>query len=545
MHHRPNLRLPSALTIAALVAAGAAPARAQETMYGSTDDSSGGSLVIVDQETAAYTLVGSPLANGPTPAIAMDSDGNVWVSNNDRNNPAGKVGVLRRLDAADGSVVATVGTITDAADQQPLRISSMEFSPTDGRLYAVIARDDNIEGAPGGKEGSIVVIDTETALATVIGSTGLSRGGLAFSADGRLWLATVEVPAGFANEVLAQINPATGAVVGTPVELSLGQGIEGMAIRPSDGTFFAVYADGSTIFTLDPVTGAQVAVGNASGSEGSVADLTFRPSPPPRFGGLLLPEKVRVKRNAKNPARSTLTAKIRLDDCCSGLALGGGGTFSVGPLSFDLSTAKTNKRGTRLLFKGEGTKILLRSGIGGTSRGSATVKVKGDLEGVVGEGDTVAFALATATFEELTIVMLDDSSFDVRRGGAFKGANLRVDSLRARIDDPGGSSVTARLGVASIPAGAGPPDVSLAIGAYGVFLSDEFAEVSGTTFTWSLPDEGVRRLVLDTTSRQIVVELADVTLGYRGGPLTIVVQLRGEEFGITVTPRVQGSSVRY
>ena len=537
----PTIALGAVLVVG--VTAGAA--EAQEIMYGSTDDSSGGSIVVVDQEDASYTVVGTALEGGPTPAIAMDSGGRLFVSNNDRDHPAGRVGVLREVDPADGSVIATVGIIRDGADDQLLRISSMEFSPTDGQLYGVVARDDNIEGGQG-KQGSIVLIDTTTAIATVVGSTGLSRGGLAFAPDGRLYLATVEDPAGFTDPVIARIDPSTGAVIGDPVVLSLGREIEGMAIRQGDGTCFAVAADGSTLYTIDPVTGTQVAVGSASGPGGSVADLTFRPAPVQLFGGVLLPQKLRLGINTKRVDRSRLVVVALLDVCClGGHQTGAGAVLDVNGLSWDLSDGRSNKKGTRVVFKEDGVKVVLRTGLGGTSRGALSVKLRRDLTGVAEEGGDVTIRLTSGDLDVAGTATLVGSRFDLRRGNTVTGPDVYVLSLRGRAEDPGGSTVKAKLGLASIPDGAGVPDVAISVGTFGQLLSGELAAVDGDRLTWSVPGQGVRRLVLDTARREVDVDLDDVTLGYTDGPLTIRVTVRTEESAVSVEPRVRGSSFKY
>lgn len=253
--------------VAALAAvlsfAGVPATQAQPVLYGSTSGNfPGGGLVgTVNQTTAQFTLLGDPTADGPLPAIAINSAGQMFGSN---NIGAGNTGVLIRIDLATGLLQGTVGPIVDTADAAGIRVSDMGFQPGTDILFGYAAN--------GAKEGSLYTINTTTGAATLVGATGLERGGMAFAPDGTLYVATVGVDH---VPVIARINPANGSVIGTPANLDQ-NGIEGLAVRPSDGVVFGTAADSDQLYTINPVTGIMTFIGD-DGAPNSVAGLAFVP----------------------------------------------------------------------------------------------------------------------------------------------------------------------------------------------------------------------------------------------------------------------------
>ncbi len=253
------------------------PAQAQSVLYGGSSGNSpgGGEFGTVNQVNADFTFRGDPTATGPLAGLAINSAGEVYGTNN-----VGANSVLIRINLITGQLLSTVGNILDSADDLPLRITDISFQPGTDVLFGIAGPADDP------KEGNLYTINLTTAEATLVGNTGLERGGLAFLPNGTLYLATVGDDV---NEVIAQINPATAAVIGTPQDLDM-DGIDGLAARPSDSVLFGTADDSDDLFTIDPTDGSQTLVGSDD-SDGGLASLAFGPgsltqTPAPALSGI-------------------------------------------------------------------------------------------------------------------------------------------------------------------------------------------------------------------------------------------------------------------
>ena len=120
---------------------------------------------------------------------------------------------------------------------------------------------------------TLIIIDSNTAVASTIGSllSGRDIRGAVFDLSDTLWALDA------ASDELLQVNPATGAVVGSPVDLTLG----GNAFDLSDVTDLAValdntffLANASDFYTLDILSGALTLVHTDVPPQG-FAGITF------------------------------------------------------------------------------------------------------------------------------------------------------------------------------------------------------------------------------------------------------------------------------
>jgi hypothetical protein len=245
------------------------PAQAQPVLFGGSSGNSagGGVLGTVNQTDADFTLLGDPTADGPLTGIAINSAGQMFGSNN-TGGGGGGTSVLIRINPATGQFLGTVGPIEDTADDGALKITDLAFQPGTDILFGLTGPQDDP------KEGNLYTISITTGAATKVGNTGLERGGLAFAPDGTLYVATVgddTVP------VIAKINPATAAVIGTPQELDQ-NGIDGLAVRPSDAVIFGTAADSDQLYTIDPSDGTMTFLGDDDAPD-LLASLAFSPGP--------------------------------------------------------------------------------------------------------------------------------------------------------------------------------------------------------------------------------------------------------------------------
>jgi hypothetical protein len=119
-------------------------------------------------------------------------------------------------------------------------------------------------------------------VATFVGDTGAgAAGGIAFTPGGTLYQAAYNSLLDFFS--LNTLSPADASRLAT---VAIGFYVDGLAVRPGDGTIFATPGNSDEIHTLDPITGLETFVGSTGA--GSPGDLAFRPAPVPEPGSPML-----------------------------------------------------------------------------------------------------------------------------------------------------------------------------------------------------------------------------------------------------------------
>ena len=146
----------------------------------------------------------------------------------------------------DIGLVRVSGTGIDA--------DGLALSPSASLFAFQLTEVNDFTGVP--RTSRLVSIDPSTAVASVIGSgSWLARDirGAAFDASGSLWAVDAR------NDQLLTVNPATGAVVGTPVGLTSGGGAFDLgstcdiAFLSSGGLYLI---SGTNIYAVNAVTGS-------------------------------------------------------------------------------------------------------------------------------------------------------------------------------------------------------------------------------------------------------------------------------------------------
>lgn len=239
-------------------------------MYGSTNNQitgAVGAVGIVDQTNGAFSIIGDPTPGDEAlTGIDFNSIGQLFgVVNASRSrNPS----VLIRINPSIGALDATIGTVTDSVSMAGLRIVDLAFQPGSDVLFGIA------------QTGRLYRINTTTAVATLVGDTGLTGSlGLAFAPNGTLYLTS--------DRTLAQVDPSTGLPV-SQMQMMFGsidgnECVDGLAVRPSDGLLFGTACDSdSSVYRIDPITGVVTRIGPASSDEDpDTSDLAFfRPVPP-------------------------------------------------------------------------------------------------------------------------------------------------------------------------------------------------------------------------------------------------------------------------
>jgi hypothetical protein len=275
-----------AVTAAACLAFASGQASAGIIMYGglgghgdgtSMDD---GSLVIIDQNTAATTVVGHPAGVARLTGIAFDLNGDLFGSTLVGlpvpivfpPPPTPGFSDLIEINPANGALITDRGHIRDASGTD-LAIADLALQPGTGVLYGISGP---LAGGPPAS-GKLYTISTTTGVATLVGNTGHSFGSIAFAPNGTLYMSAADFAGhGPLNPALLTLDPTSG---GTMTSIHTADFLGALGIRPTDGVIFGGSGDTGQIFTIDPVSGAETLVGNTGLR--FAGDLDFRATPVP------------------------------------------------------------------------------------------------------------------------------------------------------------------------------------------------------------------------------------------------------------------------
>lgn len=232
-----------------------------------------GSLVIVDQLTAAVTLVGHPAGVSRLTGIAFDSTGALFGSTSSPGGfpppPPPLVSTLIRIDPDTGALISTIGPITEGVGGPQISIADLAVQPGTNILFGVRSPNDGLGG-----EGRLYTIDKTTGVATLVGDTQSFFASIAFAPNGTLYEAAADLgPMGeIVNARLNRVSPVNGMVLSSVATADV---FGALGIRPTDGVIFGGTGSGSQIYTINPATGAQTLVGSTGLN--FVGDLDFRP----------------------------------------------------------------------------------------------------------------------------------------------------------------------------------------------------------------------------------------------------------------------------
>jgi hypothetical protein len=166
---------------------------------------------------------------------------------------SGSNGVAGNLYIIDPYTAAAtlVGPITNSVGGGGIGITGLAFDPLSGLLYGITSN-----GTGGNTLASrLVIINPETAVATVVGPLGFANSDISFRSDGTLY----GYEAGgttTGNRSMTTINLSTGAAtkVGTAFTGALTAG-GGLAFSPNGTLYLSATNASGTLDTLDPATG--------------------------------------------------------------------------------------------------------------------------------------------------------------------------------------------------------------------------------------------------------------------------------------------------
>ncbi|HXO40215.1 MAG TPA: hypothetical protein VN999_02115 [Thermoanaerobaculia bacterium] len=226
-----------------------------------------GAVVIVDQTTAALTIVGSPEPGTRLSGIAFDSTGALYGSTEGSALPP-ITSTLILIAPDTGALISAIGPITDGPGGLAIGISDLSVQPGSDVLFGIRAPTDLHGGA-----GKLYTIDKTTAVATLVGVTPVRRDSIAFAPDGTLYEAGFTP--GVVPPTLYTLDPTTGAPLSAVLTPPADDNYGSLAVRPTDNVLFGGDGAGSFIFTIDPVTGNRTQVGSSTGNT-FIGALSFR-----------------------------------------------------------------------------------------------------------------------------------------------------------------------------------------------------------------------------------------------------------------------------
>jgi len=226
-----------------------------------------GAVVIVDQTTAALTIVGSPEPGTRLSGIAFDSTGALWGSTEGSALPP-ITSTLILIDPDTGALISAIGPITDGPGGPAIGISDLSVQPGSDVLFGIRAPTDLHGGG-----GKLYTIDKATAVATLVGVTPVRRDSIAFAPDGTLYEAGFTP--GVVPPTLYTLNPANGAPLSAVPTPPPSDNYGSLAVRPTDDVLFGGDGAGGFIFTIDPATGNRTQVGSSTGNT-FLGALSFR-----------------------------------------------------------------------------------------------------------------------------------------------------------------------------------------------------------------------------------------------------------------------------
>lgn len=500
--------LPS-IVFAALLAAPAARGQAV-LLAGSAGGDPDGLLGSVSVADATWTTIGDPTSLGDLQGLALNSVGDLYGTN--LQDEEGHFLLL--IDEDTGELQATIGELRDVTDEGSLQMSDIAFRPATGELYGLIS-------FPPSQQGELCLIDVTTGGCTILGDTGLEPGGMAFAPDGTLWVATTSK-----NPVLAEIDPDTAAVIGTPVVLTVA--VDALAVR-SDGTIFGKEFGTRSLFTLDPADGSISVIGDIPTPSDGVGALVFMEPTFTEVGAHFLPRTVRVKLNESKPEKSSLVATGFLDLGPDPVDLSLAATLDVGGYSVSVPSLEPNKQGTSFKLKQAGLLFQVTPDKSGSSRAKFTLKVKDDLAGLVDPESELVLHFVNAAVDATGTVTLEQGRYTLgRKRGALIEPAIHLYQVRGTLKGDGQDALTLKVGLATkgiTPAGA--PTVELDFAAFEATVPASSFVKKGDRFLFKGEAGGVTSVVLDYLRETVTVKAKGVELGELvEGPVSLSVTLR-------------------
>lgn len=270
---------------------------------------------------------------------------------------------------------------------------------------------------------------------------------------------------------------------------------------------------------------------------------------PPAITSFFLPKKVIAKRNAKTPAKSTLTANGIFDTGPDAPDFASAAKLDVGGLHFDIPGLV--QQDSVFAYAGDGVSFSIEPNPYGSSRAKFKLKYTGDFAGQVDPDGPLDLYFENAVTEGGGSVELGRGVFGLGKvRGALVKPNLFVVRAHAVFKGPGKDALIVIVGLAT--AGTTPVSASdLAIG-FGSEVSQVVPGASfkrqGDTDVFTGKGPGITKAIVDYAREQIAVtakglDLSAFTEG--GNTVQITVGLGGDQRAVIVRMGRIGNLMKY
>jgi streptogramin lyase len=363
--------------------------------------------------------------------------------------------------------------------------------------------------------------------------------------DGNVWFAI-----GFGPSSIGRITPdGTITTFPTPTENSYPFGI---AVGPDGRIWFTEIGGGGThrigVIPTTATSGSdiieypipgtnpnpQFLVGGPDGriwfteyNKGVLGALSVSDTPTPAVDGFILPRRVLVHPNARNPARSRLLAVGIFDTGSQAVDLSASATLTVAALT-EGPTALAPMHG-RFVLKQNGLLFAVRPARTGSSKAIFRLKVKRDLTGLVARDGRLDIRFVDPAVDGLGTVLLGGGRYRLgARPGALLAPNLYLARARARLAGAGKDKLSIRVGLATdgtMPASA--PDLRIGFGpSFVANVPGSAFAIQGRRFVLRQPTAGLTSAILDYARETLTVRAKRVDLGTFGPglqPVTVAV----------------------
>jgi hypothetical protein len=305
--------------------------------------------------------------------------------------------------------------------------------------------------------------------------------------------------------------------------------------------------------------GVITATNNAEITSGSSAtqsgDVTLRiresSGPPPvvAIEAFVLPKRVVVRLNEKNPEKSKLIAVGFCDLGPKPIDFSKLAGIDVGHVFATFEGLDPNRKGSKYLHKEDGLLFLIKPSRHGSSFAKFKLKITGNLDGKIDPGAPLDLGFGVDVMEGEGMVTLTNGKYALRRvRGTLIEPNLYLAKAKGRIKGPGKDSVKLLLGLATAGTTPAASDLTVRFGDYEATIPAADFTNKGDRYDYRGSGDGIARVVLDYKKEAIKIQVKGLDLGaYPEGASEVLVgvTLGADRRAVRVRMARKGSSFRY
>jgi hypothetical protein len=260
----------------------------------------------------------------------------------------------------------------------------------------------------------------------------------------------------------------------------------------------------------------------------------------------LLPKSVKVKLNAKAPAKSTLALTGTIDLGVDPVDLTQPATIDVAGFHLDLPALTA--KGVTFGLKLPTTALTVKTSKAGSSKADLKLKVKQDFGGTIPLDQATTIAFANPDVDGTSLVALVGGTFGLGRvRGTLTAPTFHLLKASATAKGAGADAFTLDAGLAT------DGTTPAALPAFTVYFGDTFAAKiagaafvkKGDRFVYKGGKTGVTSVVVDYARERVSVKAKGISLGtFPAGPAPVLVGFRLGGDGRAVRVRMAHSTTK-